>query len=134
MKPYKRPDSPSWWVTLPDPVTGNRRRLSLNHTGSKSRAVVLAQELEDTLRRDAASQREHGKAITLREAVDEYLAHLGAHRRVSVAERRYNAAKLFGYGPRRAGKFCVDGGQLLHTLVPVDMERLVRARLSEGNS
>lgn len=135
MELYKRPGSPYYMVDLVHPGTGARVRRTTRQT-DKRRAREAALEIEDTLRREAAQAKDGKLAVTLRDALDQYVRHLEGARKASAVEAARLRDKVLGLNPRlvAAGRWRLDGAMALHDLAPADVARLVDERQREGNA
>ena len=132
MELRKRGDTPYWMVDLVHPVTGKRMRVSTRET-DKKRARVAAQAIWDRIQREA-QQAEGGRVpVTLADALEQYVEHLRAARKPSAKGAAALRDKVLGLNPRMTGRHALNGLLPLHTLAPVDLQRLVAMRQHEGN-
>jgi integrase len=144
MRAFKRNGSPSWYADLVDPMTGERKRTSLNFTGSKAQADKLAAQKQLKLDEEAKLTENGKKPITALEATERYIDKLASNGKVYAKELTHTRAKLFGLpsetpkgsfmGPKGSPKtrWSMDRETLLHDLTPALMEDLVIARTKEG--
>lgn len=128
MEVYKRPGSPSWYVDLAHPTTGERVRQSLKFTGSKVEAQKRARKLEAEMETTHADT----QSITVGEAVDQYVAALAARGQVAAKDHAYRRDRLFGRAATAAGRWVLDPATPLHTITASTAEALVLARTREG--
>jgi len=77
MEVYKRPDSPAWYVDLVHPATGKRRRVSTGET-TKAKAQKVAHRMMAEAEGEAAEVRSGRAAVTLRQTLDAYVAHIAS--------------------------------------------------------
>lgn len=132
MEVYRRKGSPNWYVDLVDPRTKQRKRTSLKFKGSKVEAQKRARELEGELEGEAKETKEGRRPITVREALDRYVASLQAKGQAAAKDHAYRRDRLLGLSDTAAGLWTLDGERKLHDLTPADMEALVLARTKEG--
>lgn len=134
MELYKRPGQPSWQVDMVHPVTGERVRRSLKFIGSKveaqKRAIALAAKLQQEGNEAAGGRR----GITVREAVEKYLAALEAKKQPGARNTKTLHARLCGIGAAFEGRYRIPETKLLHDLTTADLETLSLERFKEGLS
>lgn len=143
MEVYKRNGSPSWYVDLVHPTTGERVRQSLRFNGSKVEAQKRANRLQVDLEKEAEQAKDGKRPITLGDALEQYVASLEAQKAPSAANQRLRMNRTLGYtkphrlkgtrgpGPTEAN---LDPKVWLHDVTPAMMEALVLARRKEGKA
>jgi integrase len=132
MEIYKRPDSPYWFVDLVHPVTGKRRRVSTRQK-LKAAASKAAADMLRELEAEAGEAKDGKRAVTLREALDAYVTTIGSQGKTSVVHYRGLRDKMLGLRPPFNTRWHLDGGRMLHSLEPIDLETLNQKRRAEGN-
>lgn len=128
MQLSKRDGSPYWWVSFTD-SDGKRHRQSTKETDKR-----VAQKTASALVASAASTLPKGNSVTLYAALDSYRAKLELAGQVSMCNASSLRDKTTGKLPSSAGRFHFKPDMLLHTLTTEDLQDLVEARLTEGNS
>ena len=133
MEVYKRPDTPFWGVDFTHPGTGQRVRRS---TGKKTKAQAQARgrELLAEAEAEAVEAKDGRIAITIRQAVAEYVESLEGRTGKPQRNIRVLQDKLTGERAPFNERWHLDADRPLHSLDPIDLERLIRARRAEGNS
>ena len=115
--PYKRKDSPVWWVSFTDP-NGKRTRRS---TGTTDRKEAEALEAKWKLQSYRSKQWQEKPTRSFEELMVCYLKATGGQKRSGVTDR-YRARALRRYFQ----------GRIMHEVTPADIRAYVSARRSEG--
>lgn len=126
MELYQRKRGGAWYVDLVDPTTKERVRKSTRKTVKREAEQVARRLLSDV---EAADGK---RPITIREALDGYVASLAALGKASAAGAGSLRDKSLGLRPGTTA--ILDGDRPLHSICPADLENLVTTRLSEGVS
>jgi integrase len=130
MRIFKSPRSPYLQADITDPRTNRRTRISTNET-TKGAAREAASSRLRVWQREADAGLEGRGAITLDMAVRAYVGWLEVLGKPSATLLAGTAKKLLGAS---TGRWWIDGKRWLHDLTPTDLDNLVTARTTEGNS
>lgn len=130
MRIFKSPRSPYLQAYLTDPRTGRRTRISTKKA-TKGAALEAASSRLRVWQREADAGKDGRAAIAIGMAVRAYGGSLKAAGKPSATLLAGLAGKLLGDS---LGRWWIDGERWLHDITPTDLDNLVTARTSEGNS
>ena len=131
MNLYLRPGTPTYYVSVVNPLTGVRVRATTGETEQRA-ARKAAQAMLAAWNREAEAGRSGHPAITVGDALARYLASI-AHK-PTAQQMRFLALKATGRHPDLADTCHIDPASWLHDLTPIYFDDLVRVRTLEGSS
>jgi integrase len=117
------------------PGTGKRTRVSTKKTNRREAQVEARRllGLVEEAAQEASQGRKDGRdAISLGDALQDYVTGLGAAGKASAKACDDLRRKTLGLIPSMQGRFHLNADQPLHELTPAAMDRLVQARRQEG--